>query len=94
MKTIGRLLLISGWFFLALAPGGAEYGIGSWGTQARCRDFLGSALYRHPPACHKRPSLENCRALGPSVAVQAGWAFSEDCLPMKGFGFFPHQTRE
>jgi hypothetical protein len=77
-----------GWYYTVESPyGGTPLVVGPYDSQATCRDWLGSALFMHPSACHTDPNPYNCRIIG--VGYEGKGQASNDCTYVgDGWGFF------
>ena len=49
--------------------------VGTYNSEYGCKDWLGSAIYLHPWACHIHPTNYNCRIIGNGYAFAANWPF-------------------
>jgi hypothetical protein len=64
------------WFYRITPPNGAAaFDVGPYNSEYGCKDWLGSALYLHPDACHDHPSDHNCRIIGNGFAYPAGFPY-------------------
>ena len=68
-----------GWFYTVTPPSaGPAFVVGSFNSEFGCKDWLGSAMYLHPQACHSHPTNYNCRIIGNGYAYPTHWPFPTD----------------
>lgn len=77
--TIQPLPAECSWFYTVTPPlGGPPFVVGYYDSDRGCADWLGSAMYLHPSACHNHPTSHNCRIIGDGYAYPKGWPFPTD----------------
>ena len=64
------------WYYSVTPPlGGPSFVVGYYNSARGCADWLGSAMYLHPSACHNHPTANNCRIIGNGYAYPENWPF-------------------